>query len=66
MKIGSQAGSLVVRNALTIAGGYALTKVKLYLPQVPKQQAEELEIAQKKLEMQIKIITPALDLIERL
>ncbi|CCG84378.1 protein of unknown function [Taphrina deformans PYCC 5710] len=56
---------LAIRSGISIAGGFAIRQVSTYISKVPQNlHVQELELISKRLDQKIKIVTPAIDLIE--
>ncbi|BFZ56540.1 DRAP deaminase [Savitreella phatthalungensis] len=58
--------TLAIRSGISIAGGFAIKQVSSYIRSIPKQDVHkiELEAVSRQLDQSIKIVTPAIDLIE--
>ncbi|KAG5440504.1 hypothetical protein PCK2_000438, partial [Pneumocystis canis] len=64
-KVSIAAATFAIRSGVSIAGGLALRQVSRYIKDMPSQaQRQTLDTLRKQLEQKIKIITPAIDLIE--
>ncbi|CCJ28382.1 unnamed protein product, partial [Pneumocystis jirovecii] len=59
------AATFAIRSGVSIAGGIALRQVSRYIKDMPSQaQRQALDNLRKQLEQKIRIVTPAIDLIE--
>jgi hypothetical protein len=57
--------TFAIRSGISIAGGYAIKQVSTYISKQPlDSHKRELEVLSKRLDQKIKIVTPAIDLIE--
>ncbi|ORY81407.1 RanGTP-binding protein-domain-containing protein [Protomyces lactucae-debilis] len=57
--------TFAIRSGISIAGGYAIKQVSTYIAKQPQDlHKRELELLSKRLDQKIKIVTPAIDLIE--
>lgn len=63
-KAGSQAVTFAIRSGISIASGYAFKSLSQFLDTVPKEDTSELDSIQKRLETSVKVLIPAIDLIE--
>lgn len=64
-KVSIAAATFAIRSGVSIAGGLALRQVSRYIKDMPSQaQRQMLDSLKKQLEQKIRIITPAIDLIE--
>lgn len=63
-KVTQQAMNYAIRSGVTITASYALRQSARLLKQVKSTQREELVRLQEKLQKKIKIISPAIDMIE--
>lgn len=63
-RAGSQAVTFAIRSGISIASGYAFKTVSKFLDTVPTEDTAELDAIQKRLETSIKVLIPAIDLIE--
>ncbi|KTW25757.1 hypothetical protein T552_03370 [Pneumocystis carinii B80] len=64
-KVSIAAATFAIRSGVSIAGGIALRQVSRYIKDMPSQsQRQMLDSLKKQLEQKIRIVTPAIDLIE--
>ncbi|KAG5519318.1 hypothetical protein PMAC_001943 [Pneumocystis sp. 'macacae'] len=64
-KVSIAAATFAIRSGVSIAGGIALRQVSRYIKDMPSQaQRQALDTLRKQLEQKIRIVTPAIDLIE--
>ncbi|KAG4305553.1 hypothetical protein PORY_001109 [Pneumocystis oryctolagi] len=64
-KVSIAAATFAIRSGVSIAGGIALRQVSRYIKDMPSQaQRQALDALRKQLEQKIRIVTPAIDLIE--
>ena len=66
LRLGSHAATFAIRSGVSLAGGFAIRQVTKFIQDGPTQQTQELEALRERLETKIKIVTPAIDLIERI
>ncbi|BFZ59781.1 Ran-specific GTPase-activating protein 30 [Saitoella coloradoensis] len=63
-RVGAQAATFAIRSGITLTASFAVKQVQRYIADIPKQTGAELENTRKRLEQRIRIITPALELID--
>lgn len=63
-KAGSQAVTFAIRSGISIASGYAFKTLSQFIDTVPREDTSELDRIQNRLETSVKVLIPAIDLIE--
>ncbi|KAK9474832.1 RanGTP-binding protein-domain-containing protein [Dipodascopsis tothii] len=63
-RAGNQAVTFAIRSGISIVSGYAIRRVTRLLDKLPEDEKDSLEKVKRRLSTKIKIVTPAIDLIQ--
>ncbi|KAK9240689.1 RanGTP-binding protein-domain-containing protein [Lipomyces kononenkoae] len=63
-KAGNQAVTFAIRSGISIVSGYAIRSLTRFLDKLPEDEKESLEKIKRRLNTKIKVVTPAIDLIQ--
>ncbi|KAK9363450.1 RanGTP-binding protein-domain-containing protein [Lipomyces starkeyi] len=63
-KAGNQAVTFAIRSGISLVSGYAIRSLTRFLDKLPEDEKESLEKIKRRLNTKIKIVSPAIDLIQ--
>ncbi|KAK9479646.1 RanGTP-binding protein-domain-containing protein [Lipomyces japonicus] len=63
-KAGNQAVTFAIRSGISLVSGYAFRSLSRFLDKLPEGEKESLEKIKRRLNTKIKIVSPAIDLIQ--
>ncbi|KAK9377953.1 RanGTP-binding protein-domain-containing protein [Lipomyces chichibuensis] len=63
-KAGNQAVTFAIRSGISLVSGYAVRSLTRFLDKLPADEKESLEKIKRRLNTKIKIVSPAIDLIQ--
>ncbi|KAK9369997.1 RanGTP-binding protein-domain-containing protein [Lipomyces kononenkoae] len=63
-KAGNQAVTFAIRSGISLVSGYAIRSLTRFLDKLPEDEKESLEKIKRRLNTKIKVVTPAIDLIQ--
>ncbi|KAJ8104106.1 RanGTP-binding protein-domain-containing protein [Lipomyces tetrasporus] len=63
-RAGNQAVTFAIRSGISLVSGYAIRSLTRFLEKLPEDEKESLEKIKRRLNTKIKIVTPAIDLIQ--